>query len=298
MKTQTSKQKMWLRSLLLLPLVALTLYGFSERKEVVNGVNLTSSEIIETLDLFLNENGELLLNDKVVTLLEIKNLFQQNKNLQVSVKIYPDANKEIKDNIFSDLRTIGIKKITICTSQVDEFLNQQKATPEEVAEYNKLAKKYNAQPKEKRVVKLDDLKRLEYIYNKLSKDQKASSEPFPDCPPPPPAPKVIKGKELPPPPPIPADATPAQKKKMQNAVDDYNNKVPPPPPPPAPKSPLDHVIEMAKKGASFYYEGKSISSDEAISLLKKNDKLNISTKESNSKQPKVYITTKPIVIKN
>ena len=176
---------------------------------------------------------------------------------------------------------------------------QQKATPEEVAEYNKLAKKYNAQPKEKRVVKLDDLKRLEYIYNKMSKDQKASSEPFPDCPPPPPAPKVIKGKELPPPPPIPADATPTQKKKMQNAVDDYNNKVPPPPPPPpAPKSPLDHVIEMAKKGASFYYEGKSISSDEAISLLKKNDKLNISTKESNSKQPKVYITTKPIVIKN
>ena len=298
MKTQTSKQKMWLRSLLLLPLVALTLYGFSERKEVVNGEILTSLEIIETLDLFLNENGELLLNDKVVTLLEIKNLFQQNKNLQVSVKIYPDANKEIKDNIFSNLRTIGIKKITICTSQVDEFLNQQKATPEEVAEYNKLAKKYNAQPKEKRVVKLDDLKRLEYIYNKMSKDQKASSEPFPDCPPPPPAPKVIKGKELPPPPPIPADATPTQKKKMQNAVDDYNNKVPPPPPPPAPKSPLDHVIEMAKKGASFYYEGKSISSDEAIGLLKKNDKLNISTKESNSKQPKVYITTKPIVIKN
>lgn len=299
MKTQTSKQKMWLRSLLLLPLVALTLYGFSERREVVNGETLTSLEIIETLDLFLNENGELLLNDKVVTLLEIKNLFQQNKNLQVSVKIYPDANKEIKDNIFSNLRTIGIKKITICTSQVDEFLNQQKATPEEVAEYNKLAKKYNAQPKEKRVVKLDDLKRLEYIYNKMSKDQKASSEPFPDCPPPPPAPKVIKGKELPPPPPIPADATPTQKKKMQNAVDDYNNKVPPPPPPPpAPKSPLDHVIEMAKKGASFYYEGKSISSDEAIGLLKKNDKLNISTKESNSKQPKVYITTKPIVIKN
>ncbi len=298
MKTHTSKQKMWLRSFLLLPLVALTLYGFSERKEIVIEENTTTLETTDTIDLFLNENGELLLNDKVVTLLEIKSLFQQNKNLQVSVKIYPDANKEIKDNIFSDLRTIGIKRITICTSQVDEFLNQQKATPEEVAEYNKLAKKYNAQPKEKRVVKLDDLKRLEYIYNKMSKDQKASSELFPDCPPPPPAPKVIKVKELPPPPPIPADATPAQKKKMQNAVDEYNNKVPPPPPPPAPKSPLDHVIEMAKKGAAFYYEGKSISSDEAISLLKKNDKLNISTKDSKSKQPNVYITAKPVVIKN
>ncbi|WP_335973578.1 M56 family metallopeptidase [Gaetbulibacter jejuensis] len=88
--------------------------------------------------------------------------------------------------------------------------------------------------------------------------------------------------------------------KDNKVVSEFNKNwdqdVPPPPPPP--KSPLDHIIDMAKKGAAFYYEGKSISSDEAIALLKKNDKLNISTQQTDSKQAKVYITKAPVSIKN
>lgn len=88
--------------------------------------------------------------------------------------------------------------------------------------------------------------------------------------------------------------------KDNKVVSEFNKNwdqdVPPPPPPP--KSPLDHIIDMAKKGAAFYYEGKSISSDEAIALLKKNDKLNISTQQTDSKQSKVYITKAPVSIKN
>jgi bla regulator protein BlaR1 len=68
--------------------------------------------------------------------------------------------------------------------------------------------------------------------------------------------------------------------------------------PEPPRSPLDHVIDMAKKDAIFYLEGKEISSDEAIKALKENKHLNIQTLDSNSKQPKVYITKKPIVIDN
>ena len=68
--------------------------------------------------------------------------------------------------------------------------------------------------------------------------------------------------------------------------------------PEPPKSPLDHVIDMAKKDALFYLEGKEISSDEAIDALKKNKSLNIKTLDSNSKQPKVYITKKPIIVDN
>ena len=74
--------------------------------------------------------------------------------------------------------------------------------------------------------------------------------------------------------------------------------VPDPPTPTAPKNPLDHVIEMAKKGAKFYYEGKPITSDKAIELLKQNKELNISTKEVTSKDPKIYITNDPISIKH
>ncbi|MCK7589103.1 M56 family metallopeptidase [Subsaxibacter sp. CAU 1640] len=132
--------------------------------------------------------------------------------------------------------------------------NQQKATPEEVKEYNKLASQHNDKPENLRIIKLKDFERMEYLYKKMSKEQKANAEPFPNFP-------------------------------------------PPPPPPPAPKSPLDHVIEMAKKNAKFYYEGKLISSDDAIKLLKENKQLNIATKESDSKEPKVYISKEPIVFK-
>ena len=71
-----------------------------------------------------------------------------------------------------------------------------------------------------------------------------------------------------------------------------------PPPPPPPKSPINHIVEMAKKDAIFYFEGKVISSDEAIKKLKENKKISIRTYDqgSNSNKPKVYLSTKPIVI--
>jgi len=68
--------------------------------------------------------------------------------------------------------------------------------------------------------------------------------------------------------------------------------------PKPPRSPLDHVVDMAKKDAKFYLEGKEISSDEAIKALKENKHLNIQTLDSSSKQPKVYISKNPIVIEN
>ncbi len=69
-----------------------------------------------------------------------------------------------------------------------------------------------------------------------------------------------------------------------------------PPAPPEPQSPLDHVIEMAKEGATFYYEGKEISSDKAVELLKKNHNLNIDSRGAGSKNPVVRISRHPIKI--
>ena len=71
-----------------------------------------------------------------------------------------------------------------------------------------------------------------------------------------------------------------------------------PPPPPVPKSPLDHVIEMAKKGATFYYEGKEISSDKAIDILKKNKNINIDSRSPKGEKPVVRLSTEPITIEN
>ncbi|EPR73358.1 Regulatory sensor-transducer, BlaR1/MecR1 family [Winogradskyella psychrotolerans RS-3] len=69
-----------------------------------------------------------------------------------------------------------------------------------------------------------------------------------------------------------------------------------PPPPPAPESTLDFIIRMAKTNAKFFNEGKSISSDKAIDLLKKNPKLNVNAQKTDTKEPLIYISKKPILI--
>ncbi|WP_405399456.1 M56 family metallopeptidase [Maribacter sp. Asnod2-G09] len=67
------------------------------------------------------------------------------------------------------------------------------------------------------------------------------------------------------------------------------------PSPPTPPSPLDYAIDMAKKGATFFYEGKEISSDSAIELLKKNKELNMESRTKNGKA-EVRITKEPVTI--
>ncbi|TVZ57919.1 beta-lactamase regulating signal transducer with metallopeptidase domain [Flavobacteriaceae bacterium MAR_2010_105] len=189
--------------------------------------------------------------------------------------------------------------------ELKPLAQDKEATLKEVEEYNALARHYNNMPKKNMNIKKKDVERLEYLYGIMTKEQKAKAEPFPSIkipPPPPPAPKapepgkVLKGEKMPPPPPIPASASEAQKAKMQKAIDHHNTIVPPPPPPPpAPKSAIEHIMEMSEKGAEFYYEGKSISAKEAISLVKKNEHLHIATSHTNLKQPKVEISKTRVV---
>ncbi|MBL7560193.1 hypothetical protein JAO71_10310 [Olleya sp. YSTF-M6] len=68
-------------------------------------------------------------------------------------------------------------------------------------------------------------------------------------------------------------------------------------PPPPPKSPLQHVIDMSKKGATFYYNTNKISSDKAIELIKQNKNLNISSNTDNGNST-VKISEKGIITIN
>ena len=249
------------------------------------------------------------------------------------------------------------------------YSSQQKATQQQLAEYNHLAKKYNTQPEDQRIIKRKEVERLKILYAIMSENQKATAQSFPDFPPPPPPPPAVTPKNA-------KDAqevieileTPKNFKKDEvktgfikiNGVPHYfvtiidnthyynrdgyevnlkgvavsktqinasdvvpgryvtkvyqNDKIvaefkdnlpemrtifeniPPPPPPIAP---LDHIIEMAKKGARFYLEDKEITSDKAIAFLKSNKKLNIFTKNSDGNIPEVFLTahSNPDVIK-
>ncbi|PIB27398.1 hypothetical protein BFP77_12100 [Maribacter sp. 4U21] len=199
--------------------------------------------------------------------------------------------------------------------------SQDGASRDQMAAYNALAKKYNEMDSDRMRILKSDVERLEFIYSLMSDKQKADAEPFPDFPEPPPAPKAPK---------VPNEREQAavQIKEIIEKQDPYDvvgsaritdptstprspkvyigkiEKDAPPqtsvlkaevksiqtPPPSTPPSPLDHIIDMAKKGAIFMYKGKEISSDKAIALIKENSDLSISTKRTNNETPIVKIS--------
>lgn len=130
-----------------------------------------------------------------------------------------------------------------------------------------------------------DAKRLEKINDEFLKTHLSKANGgLTLVPPPPSPPSPITESDVPEPPgaiaPVPVEAG--------------LGAPPAPPTPPEPEDPLDHVIAMAKRGAEFYFEGKAISSDKAIELLKKNRNLHIQTTKFNSGKPTVKLSETPI----
>ncbi|QXP56162.1 M56 family metallopeptidase [Cellulophaga sp. HaHa_2_95] len=377
MKKTTSKKAIWLRSLLVLPLLTLVLYGFSETqiKQInitkdsveiksqekneshkrhlivptapteknlnewkngnkfsiwINGASVNNSQLEKykasdfyhyisrfiydnarskhypqpyhvhvytksafneqfttndrEINILINKDGQFLIQNELVSAPDLKrhlymlntDLSKEEKSNQVSALIHisPNAPRQAVNNVATILEEYGCATIDI----VEKKEQQDGATKTQLTAYNKLARKYNGMDASTMRIKKGEVDRMEYLYSIMTDKQKKSAEAFPELPPlpeppmPPSTQRVGKGE---------VSAIPA-----------------PPTPPKTPKSPLDHVLEMAKKDANFYYEGKSITSDEAIDLIKNNNNLNIDTRNTGSKNPTVKITKEPIVIKN
>lgn len=235
---------------------------------------------------------------------------------------------------FSTKETIQKKTTTTHSEQISSPNTPEKASPKQLAEYNKLARKYNAMDLENMVVKKKDMNRLHVIYNLMTTAQRKSAVAFPrfaPLPPAPDAPVVKKGvndtdKNIPPPPPAPKTsglqkATDAEieiynrlankykfatqnrmavQKEEVNTLNLINSKMTvsqqqkalpyptfPPPPPgafPAP-DPAGYIIQMAKKGATFYIGNELITTEKAIEVIRENNSFQFEVKNENSKNP-------------
>ena len=181
-----------------------------------------------------------------------------------------------------DLETLNYKNSLI----------QEIATKKMVKEYNELAKKYNTLPKNARTISREELGRMVYIFDRMSKEQRNSSEEFPE---------IVIPKNAPPPP-------------MPTMENDLRGIVPPPPPPasendragaphpaadmiaPPPPIPAVHMKELSERGAIFYFEGKQITGKEAIGIAKKIKAINVQVKDHDSKKPIVTLSKDPIVV--
>ena len=202
MKTHTSKNAIWLRSLVLLPLLAVVIYGFSEKvtqEKLIAEIQETENNAqVKDVEIAINKSMEILINGENYATLE--NLAEEvNKIVSIynseqlkNVTAYIQADGTLKKGFIIDIKQELIKTGIVRYKQTLPF--QDKATPEQLAEYNKIAKHYNAMSKNQFIVKLKEVERIRYIYNLMSLDQRRNSAPFPNFPPPPP-PASIESKK-------------------------------------------------------------------------------------------------------
>ncbi|WOD44604.1 M56 family metallopeptidase [Hwangdonia lutea] len=212
--------------------------------------------------ILINKKGQLLVNDNLCKIKNLKNHLkklstEESEISSVDIKTDTDAPKEIINKVIKTLRELGILKVNL-NKDTYEKPTQQKATPKEVAEYNKLAKHMSKQIKNKGSIKLKQVKRLKHLYSLMSNNQKEQAEPFPDLslvpPPPPPAPKPAKAELVE----VPAKSPKAPKAPKPPKTDKTKEVVPPPPPPvikPSGENNSNHSEELQKAWKAFKTEG-------------------------------------------
>ena len=307
MKTHTSKKAVFLRSLLLLPLLAVLLLAFSETKLIEVSTPINNSAMQEKAS-----DQELVNYSKLAT---------KYNAIAIEQRKIPLDDLKVLEAIFKKMSAVQKENAQPFPECLPKNI-QDGASRKLMAEYTTLAKKYNNMLYEGKSIRIqmNDVERMEYIYGLMSAKQKADAEPFPEFPDPPPAPKEPKApkpknankRTIPPSPPSTQEIELEEVAEVEEAVAleeveevaeveenmgfeapvELKNPVAPPPP----KSPLDHIIDMAKLGATFYYEGQQITSDKAIELLKNNQDLNIQSSGKRSKKPKVKISKEPIYL--
>lgn len=193
--------------------------------------------------------------------------------------IFFNENKKISYDeaiqLVTSTKAIGVRTPYPYSNPPETYISVQpsmvKATPEELATYKRLAKKYNANPNGK--INAQEVALMYEIYTKMNTSQKKNSEAYPALPPPPPpAPKkVIKGKNdgdknNPPPPPLPKkNELKVGASKTQQLPKPNRNNI------------LDHLRVMNRHEAIFVYEGEEVSFREAMKLARQDRTLDVTS---------------------
>ena len=260
MKSQTSKKTIWLKGLLLIPLIALLLYSFSTKEifeiqkletvtplpdyqqGVVEQENINESSIqnipTQEISVAINKKGQLLVNADLVKLEDLKShLLKYNQGLtkeqrEQSVRAIINVEKETPNDIIKQVDAIlmdyGVATIDIKGPK--KYQNTVGASQREIKEFNTLAKKYNAQLQETRVIPEKDLKTLENIYRYMTNEQKQQAQPFPKYSHPPRKPiapeRAIEPSQAipPPPPPYAVPVVEKHSKVLLEAFKKFNKK--------------------------------------------------------------------------
>lgn len=281
MKTQTSKKAIFLRTLLLLPMLTLMLYGFSSKI-------IVRKEIPVSLELFQEE-------------VKPSGLM---KDITLAKKYNTAPFLE-----FVDSKLVNQEGAT--NKQLAEYNGLAK-------QYNTMLMEDNIRIRKSDVDRLEHLYNL-MTEEQRSNAEPFPDFPEPPAPPMPPAriemeaevsrqqqiemeqqalvmeeQEVEMEKQA-----MKMEQQRVEMEKQAIEMEKHTMRTPPEPPmPPEPKSPLEFIREMKKKNAVFYYEDKKITAKRAIELVKESTEINIEAKHTGLNQPVVKLSAEPFVLDN
>ncbi|WP_147309560.1 M56 family metallopeptidase [Marixanthomonas ophiurae] len=322
MKTHTSKKAIWLRSLFLMPLVALMLYGFSSKQTIVKETSQTETvskksiekatkEQLITYNKLAKKYNAVAIEDRKIPVTDLETLEHiyglMTANQKDKAQPFPECYLENKIGRYDTYATDFVegaqknnkKTFVVMISVNSVTLNGKPSSIKTFKDdLNVITKGWTKNDFNKALPSIlisknseDYLKKLEVEFQKTDYAQHK------------------KGATLLIPPPPPAPKAPKPPKKVIKGVNDKGGNIPPPPPPPKiddnemapplpPESlnPVDHITLMAKRNAAFFYEEKRITAEKAIALVKKDRNLNIQTTNFEKSNPIVKISKKGIEI--
>ncbi len=285
MKTKSSSKIIWIRTLLLLPLLSFLLFSFSSREtiEILTQTKLeTQTELLPTINGIECKNCEINLTSKAIE------------------SAFLETNKGIKIKQFK-IKFPGKPTETINGN----MLNQAAKDYLKASKNGILVQIFNIKT-EKQTIKYHIIIKLVSKSNKNNSNSLAIKKgEKSNIPPPSKSPEPLIKKEK--------DANISLNKTDKHNLSKNEWTAPPSSPtlsrlnkglkkrtipaPAYPKSVLGHVRTMSKKGADFYYNGNKITSDEAEALVFKNPELNISSQTNNGKST-VHLSEKGMTIIN
>lgn len=290
MKTQTSKTRIWLSTVLVLPIIALLFYNFAERIEVEKHVENTSSNLSvrnsKTISIVINSSNQFLINNEPGNLGTLETLL---KTLSKTEFYDLDLKTDNGTSLVVYFETmVLLKKYNILNTanapdweKAEEWLTY--ASIQEFQDYKEKYKHYESlrtsephyiHKSETEKQQIDALfSELSGMYFRMSKEDKAKVE-RPISPIQPYVKITMNGKTY-------------YKKYAELTTEEKATLPPPPPPPtyptppspPAPLSPLkpsknpsflEFIEDMEKQDASFYLDDKKISAKEAKSMATNN----------------------------
>lgn len=182
---------------------------------------------VDLIEIAVNKNGELLVGNQFVELEDLKSHLKQlntadtfeerEKSLRVVITADKNAPKEVLEQIDAIIFDFGA--VTVNIMQHRAYAQESSITKREVKEYNSLAKKYNKMLRKDEGIQIlkKDVNRMEYLFNNMSEEQRATAEPFPALPDPPepPLPPNAPAQPQQPKAPLP----PEEALKMEEAIE-------------------------------------------------------------------------------